>query len=38
MEQPRKGKQWHCGMKLHLGVDDQTGLVHSLGDHRCHRP
>ncbi|MCY3537856.1 MAG: transposase [Cyanobacteria bacterium MAG IRC4_bin_6] len=30
MEQPRKGKQWHLGMKLHRGVDAQTGLVHSL--------
>ena len=30
MEQPRKGKQWQVGMKLHLGGDAQTGLVHSL--------
>ena len=22
--------QWHFGMKLHVGVDDQSGLVHSL--------
>ncbi|MYK07767.1 MAG: transposase [Synechococcus sp. SB0670_bin_20] len=29
MEQPRKGKQWHLGMKLHIGVD-APGLVHSL--------
>ena len=26
----RKGNQWHFGMKLHVGVDDQSGLVHSL--------
>ena len=30
MEQTRKGNQWHFGMKLHVGVDDQSGLVHSL--------
>lgn len=30
MKQTKKGKQWHFGMKLHVGVDDQTGVVHSL--------
>ena len=30
MKQSSKGKQWHFGMKLHIGVDDQTGLAHSL--------
>jgi len=30
MGQTRKGNQWHFGMKLHIGVDDHTGLVHSL--------
>ncbi len=30
MKQTRKGNQWHFGMKLHMGVDDQSGLVHSL--------
>ena len=29
MKQTRKGKQWHLGMKLHVGVDAQSGLVHS---------
>lgn len=29
MQQTRKGKQWHFGMKLHVGTD-QRGLVHSL--------
>lgn len=29
MKQGRKGKQWHHGMKVHLGADPQ-GLVHSL--------
>lgn len=30
MHQTRKGNQWHFGMKLHVGVDDAIGLVHSL--------
>ena len=30
MKQTRKGNQWRLGMKLHVGVDDQSGLVHSL--------
>ena len=30
MKQTSKGNQWHFGMKLHVGVDDQNGLVHSL--------
>ena len=30
MKQTRKGNQWRFGMKLHVGVDDQNGLVHSL--------
>jgi len=30
MHQTRKGNQWHFGMKLHIGVDDLTGIVHSL--------
>ena len=29
MHQTRKGKQYYFGMKLHIGVDSQTGLVHS---------
>ena len=29
MKQVRKGKQWHFGMKVHVGTDRQ-GLVHSL--------
>jgi len=30
MKQSRKGKQRHLDMKPPIGVDDQTGLVHSL--------
>ena len=29
MHQSRKGQQWYFGMKLHIGVDSQTGLAHS---------
>ncbi|WP_035486582.1 IS5 family transposase [Paraburkholderia xenovorans] len=29
MHQTYKGRQWHFGMKLHFGVDSQTGLAHS---------
>ena len=29
MHQTKKGKQWYFGMKLHIGVDSQSGLVHS---------
>jgi len=30
MHQARKGKQWHFGMKAHVGVDAETKLVHSV--------
>ena len=30
MHQVRKGKQYYFGMKLHIGVDAETGLVHSM--------
>jgi IS5 family transposase len=29
MHQTKKGNAWHFGMKLHIGTDSQTGLVHS---------
>ena len=29
MHPSKKGGQWHFGMKLHIGVDSQTGLIHS---------
>ena len=29
MHQVKKGKQWHFGMKIHVGTDSKTGLVHS---------
>ena len=30
MHQTKKGNQWHFGMKLHIGVDDTLGLIHSI--------
>lgn len=29
MHQTQKGRQWYFGMKLHIGVDSQSGLAHS---------
>jgi IS5 family transposase len=30
MHQTAKGKQWHFGMKAHIGVDGDSGLTHTL--------
>jgi len=30
MHQAKKGNQWHFGMKAHIGVDAETGVVHSM--------
>lgn len=30
MHQVKKGNEWHFGMKMHIGVDAELGLVHSL--------
>ncbi len=30
MHQTKKGNEWHFGMKLHIGVDADSGLVHSM--------
>ena len=30
MHQTKKGNEWHFGMKLHIGVDSETGVVHSV--------
>lgn len=29
MHQSKKGNQWYFGMKLHIGADSKTGLIHS---------
>ena len=30
MHQTKKGNQWHFGMKAHIGVDEDSGLVHHV--------
>ena len=30
MHQTRKGQQWYFGMKAHIGVDMESGLVHTV--------
>jgi IS5 family transposase len=30
MTQTKKGKQWHFGMKAHIGVDAESGLIHTV--------
>lgn len=30
MHQTKKGNQYYFGMKAHIGVDDESGLVHSV--------
>ncbi len=30
MHQTKKGNQWYCGMKAHIGVDSQTKVLHSV--------
>ena len=30
MCQTKKGNEWHFGMKMHIGVDDAFGLIHSV--------
>src|SRR3546814_1204284 len=30
MHQTKKGNQWYFGMKAHIGVDTDSGLVHTV--------
>lgn len=30
MRQVKKGNEWHFGMKMHIGVDDAFGMIHSI--------
>jgi IS5 family transposase len=30
MHQTKKGNQWYFGMKVHIGMDKDTGLIHSV--------
>jgi transposase, IS5 family len=36
MHQVKKGKQWHFGMKVHIGVDSASGLTHSASVTPAH--
>jgi len=36
MHQTRKGKQWYFGMKAHVGVDADSGVVHTLTGTAAH--
>jgi len=30
MNQVKKGNEWHFGMKMHIGVDSRSGIIHSV--------
>ena len=30
MHQTKKGGQWHFGIKIHAGVEEDTGLPHTV--------
>ena len=36
MHQTCKGKQWYFGMKVHIGVDSASGLIHSVETTAAH--
>ena len=36
MHQTKKGNQWYFGMKAHIGVDSQSGLVHTVTGTAAH--
>lgn len=36
MRATKKGNQWHFGMKLHVGTDSSTGLIHSTSATAAH--
>ena len=36
MHQARKGNEWHFGMKMHIGVDESLGLIHSVETTPAH--
>lgn len=36
MHQTKKGEQWHFGMKAHIGVDADSGLVHTVTTTAAH--
>lgn len=36
MHQVKKGNNWHFGMKMHIGVDESLGLIHSVETTPAH--
>jgi transposase, IS5 family len=36
MHQTKKGNQWYFGMKVHIGVDSESGLIHSVETTSAH--
>ncbi len=36
VHQTKKGNQWHFGMKAHIGVDADSGLVHTVTTTSAH--
>jgi IS5 family transposase len=38
MHQTKKGNQWYFGMKAHIGVDADSGLVHSVSTTPANEP
>ena len=36
MHSSKKGNQWYFGMKAHIGVDADSGLVHTVCGTACH--
>lgn len=38
MHQTKKGNQWHFGMKAHIGVDVDSGLVHTVTTTPANEP
>jgi IS5 family transposase len=36
MHQTKKGNQWYFGMKVHIGVDSESGLIHSVETTATH--
>lgn len=36
MKQTKKGNNWYFGMKAHIGVDAQSGLVHTVAGTAAH--
>jgi IS5 family transposase len=36
MHQTKMGNQWYYGMKVHIGVDNDSGLIHSVVTTAAH--